>query len=118
MRHSIVSTHRSWLRLLALTVIILTTLACGFEGGAFGSTPVPSGANRVMVPAIGSSSPLRRSARYDTGPVEAILITSPQPGQGMRGTVRIEGLSDPAIAQQLNVLVRNAQARSSPQPDR
>ena len=109
MRHSIVSTHRSWLRLLALTVIILTTLACGFEGGAFGSTPVPSGANRVMVPAIGSSSPSGAAPDVTQAPVEAILITSPQPGQGMRGTVRIEGLSDPAIAQQLNVLVRNAQ---------
>lgn len=109
MRHSIVSTHRSWLRLLALTVIILTTLACGFEGGAFGSTPMPSGANRVMVPAIGSSSPSSAAPDMTQAPVEAILITSPQPGQGTRGTVRIEGLSDPAIAQQLNVLVRNAQ---------
>jgi hypothetical protein len=34
---------------------------------------------------------------------------SPQPGQGARGTLRIEGLSDPALAQQLNVVVRDAQ---------
>jgi len=43
------------------------------------------------------------------GPLEAILITAPQPGQGARGSLQIEGLSDTAIAQQLNVLVRDAQ---------
>jgi hypothetical protein len=42
------------------------------------------------------------------GPVEAILITSPQPGQGVRGSLHLGGLSDPALAQQLNVVVRDA----------
>jgi hypothetical protein len=109
MRHSIVSAHRSWLRLLALAVVALAILACGFEGGAFGSTPTPTGANRVMVPAVSSSAPSGAALDLTQGPVEAILITSPQPGQGARGTLRIEGLSDPAIAQLLNVVVRDAQ---------
>ncbi len=121
MRHSFVSTHRSWLRLLTLAIVALAILACGFEGGAFGSTPVPAGANKVMVPAVSSSGavrPVPTSTKpplavvmpdMAQGPVEAILITSPQPGQGVRGTLRIEGVSDPALAQQLNVVVRDAQ---------
>jgi hypothetical protein len=107
MRHSIVSIHRSWLILLALAVIALTTLACGFEGGAFGSTPTSSPGNRVMVPAM-SNAPSGATSDLTQGPVEAILITAPQPGQGARGALRIEGLSDPVLAQQLNVVLRDA----------
>jgi len=108
MRHSIVPTHRSWFTVLALTAILLMTLGCGFEGGAFGSTPVSSGANRAVAPAANSSAPAGAIPDLTQGPVEAILITSPQPGQGARGTVHVEGLSDPALAQQLNVVVRDA----------
>ena len=108
MRHSIISTHRSWFTVLALAAIALATLACGFEGGAFGSTPTPSSASRVLVPAVGSRRRPGAAPDLTQGPVEAILITSPQPGQGARGTLRIEGLSDPALAQQLNVVVRDA----------
>lgn len=119
MRHSIIFTHHPWLILFALAAVALATLACGFEGGAFGSTPTPAGANRVLAPAMGNALP--PGANADTqpsagavpdltqGPVEAILITSPQPGQGAGGTLRIEGLSDSALAQQLNVVVRDAQ---------
>jgi hypothetical protein len=110
MRHSSFSTQRSWLMWLALFVVALTTLACGFEGGAFSATPAPA-ANRVAIPVVGSASAPGAAPTSDLaqGPVEAILITSPQPGQGARGTLRIEGLSDPALAQQLNVVVRDAQ---------
>jgi len=109
MQHSFVSTHRSWLTLLALATVALTTLACGFEGGAFGSTPTSPAANRVMVPAVSSGAPSGAVPDMTHGPAEAILIMSPQPGQGARGTLRIEGLSDPALAQQLNVVLRDAQ---------
>lgn len=109
MRHSIVSTHRSWLMLLAVVVVALTTLACGFEGGAFGSTPTPSATNQVMVPAIGNAAPPGAAPDMTQGPAEAILITSPQPGQGARGTLLVEGLTDAALAQHLNVVLRDAQ---------
>jgi hypothetical protein len=109
MRHSFVSSHRSWLTWLALATVALTTLACGFEGGAFGSTPTSPAANRVMVPAVSSGAPSGVAPDMTHGPAEAILITSPQPGQGARDTLRIEGLSDPALAPQLNVVVRDAQ---------
>ena len=107
MRHSIVSTHRLWSIVLALAAILLVTTACGFEGGAFGSTPVPSGSNRALTPAAGAP-PAGATLDLTGEPVEAILITAPQPGQGARGTLHIEGLSDPALAQQLNVVVRDA----------
>jgi hypothetical protein len=105
-----VFTHRSWLVWLALGAVVLTTLACGFEGGAFGSTPTP-GANKVMVPVVGnaSSAPAAAAApNLAQAPAETILITLPPPGQGARGTLRIEGLTDPALAAQLNVVVRDA----------
>ncbi len=110
MRHSIIFTHRSWLVLLALAVLALTSLACGFEGGAFGSTPTPSSAGELSALSVGRpAAPLGAAIDMTQGPLEAILITAPQPGQGARGSLQIEGLSDPAIAQQLNVLVRDAQ---------
>jgi hypothetical protein len=108
MRHSIVTSHRSWFMLLVLAAVALATLACGFEGGAFGSTPTPSGAGGASARAVGGSAP---GAALDLtqGPEEAILITVPQPGQGASGSLQVEGLSDPALARQLNVLVRDAQ---------
>ncbi len=108
MRHSTVSTHRSWLIGLALVSVLLTTLACGFEGGAFGSTPVAPGATRVAAPSGSTPGPVGPAPDLSQGPAEAILITSPQPGQGARGTLRVEGLSDPALARQLNVVLRDA----------
>jgi hypothetical protein len=95
--------------LLALVAVALATLACGFEGGAFGSTPTAAGANRGMAPAMSNALPSGSIPDLTQGPVEAILITSPQPGQGIRGSLKIEGLSDPALANQLNVVVRDAQ---------
>jgi len=107
MRHSSFSTQRSGLMWLALFVVALTTLACGFEGGAFSATPAPA-ANQAKIPVVSSASVSGAAPDLAHGPVEAILITSPQPGQGARGTLRIEGVSDPTLAQQLNVVVRDA----------
>ena len=107
MRHSTVFLDRSWRVGLVLVALALVTLACGFEGGAFGSTPEPSGTNRAVTPAV-NSAPAGTVPDLAQGPAEAILITSPQPGQGVRGTFRIEGVSDPALAQQLNLVVRDA----------
>jgi hypothetical protein len=109
MRHSIIFTHRSWFMLLALAALALTTLACGFEGGAFGSTPTPSGAGGLSVLSVGRPAPSRVALDMSQAPIEAILITAPRPGQGARGSLQVEGLSDPALAPQLNVLVRDAQ---------
>ncbi len=109
MRHSIIFSHRWWSVRLALAALALTTLACGFEGGAFGSTPTPSSTGGLSALSVGRSAPSGAALDLTRGPAEAILITAPQPGQGARGSLQIEGLSDPALAQQLNVLVRDAQ---------
>ncbi len=122
MQRSIWFAPRSWMVWLALAVLSLATLACGFEGGAFGSTPTPPpgrsaatlqalvgtatlAANLPGVSASGSNQPARGQT---TEPVEAILITAPPPGQGMRGSIHIEGLVDPTFEQQLSVLIRDA----------
>ena len=113
MRHSTVSSHRSWLVLMAVAGLLLTTLACGFEGGAFGSTPTPRSAGPVswLRRRLSNAAPSGSSTSTMTpGPAEGdLLITAPQPGQGVRGSLHIEGLSDPAFEQQLYVLVRDAQ---------
>ena len=99
MRHSTVFVLRSWRIWLMLTALALVTLACGFEGGAFGSTPTPSRENKVMVPAITSGNvpqPAQAgavptlsgvAAGSVAGPVEQLLITAPQPRQGAQGTL-------------------------------
>lgn len=109
MRRSFFSNRPSGLVLLALVVTALLTLACGFEGGAFSSTATPAAGSQVMVPVVSSAPVPGAAPDLAQGPAEAILITSPQPGQGARGTLKIEGLSDPALAQHLNVVVRDAQ---------
>lgn len=126
MRHSTVSSHRSWLALIAVVVLLVATLACGFEGGAFSSTPIPPAGNQVLVPMVGSGgapqSPAAApeptligvtpsaavAAPESGGTAESILITAPSTGQGLRGSLHIEGLADPAFEQQLYVLVRDA----------
>jgi hypothetical protein len=107
MRHSIVSTHRSWPVFLALAAVSLAALACGFEGGAFGATPTSPGAASQQ--AAGSEPPLVGvTSDLTNAPAEGILITAPQPGQGARGTLKIEGLVGAPLASQLNAVVRDA----------
>ncbi len=127
MRHSTVSSQRSWFVLMAVAGLLLATLACGFQGGAFGSTPMPSAGHQVLVPVVGSGGAPQSSAVTSEpavigvtpmaavtapepgGTAESILITAPSAGQGLRGSVPIEGLVDPAFEQQLYLLVRDAQ---------
>jgi hypothetical protein len=123
MRHSTVSSQRSWLALVAVAVLLLPTLACGFQGGAFGAIPTPPAGNKVLVPMVGSGgapqsstapepaltgvTPLAASAASG-GMADSILITAPSAGQGVRGAFHVEGLADPALEQQLYLLVRDA----------
>jgi hypothetical protein len=127
MRPLTVSAHRSWLIWLTLAIVALTLLACGFEGGAFGSTPVPgakipiaAGQQPGQEPPLSGVTPgaaAVRAAPIDMppgAPREGILITAPLPGQGVRGQMQIEGVAvtpdgvNPA-SQKLFVLVRDAQ---------
>jgi hypothetical protein len=123
--------HRSWFVLLALAALWLTTLACGFEGGAFSSTPEsPPPGSTATLPAVGQTQSLSvtptvvillpnvatsgsgqpagsQSTTDEAGaPAEALLITSPQPGQGMRGSIHIEGFSA-ANLNQVRILIRD-----------
>lgn len=130
MRHSTVSSQQSWLALIAVAGLLLTTLACGFQGGAFGSTPTPPAGNQVLVPVVGSGGAPQSSSTFEPaligvtpraavaasgaapesgGIADSILITAPSAGQGVRGAFHVEGLADPAFEQQLYLLVRDAQ---------
>jgi len=110
---------------MAVAGLLLATLACGFQGGAFGSTPLPPTGNQVLVPMVSNGGAPQSSATPETaligvtpsaaaaapesgGAAESILITVPSGGQGLRGSLHIEGLADPAFEQQLYVLVRDA----------
>jgi hypothetical protein len=124
MRPSTVSSARSWLAVTAVMGLLLATLACGFQGGAFGPVSTPSAANKVLVPVVGNGgvpqppaapepaltgvTPAVPAAPESGGPVESILITAPAAGQGLRGSASIEGLADPALEQQLYLMVRDA----------
>ena len=108
MRHSTLQVKRARFVWMAFATLMLATLACGFEGGAFGSTPVPVD---TLPPGAQGRSPGETPAPA-AEPLElpeSILITAPLPGQGVRGPIHIEGMSDPAFEQQLYVLVRDAQ---------
>ena len=120
MQRTTLMSHRSWFIFLALIALLLATLACGFEGGAFGSTPTPGRASAtspsgtqaqglnltptaaVFIPGLAASGSGQAGA-----PVEALLITSPQPGQGVRGTIHIEGTSEASL-NRLQILIRDA----------
>jgi hypothetical protein len=124
MRHATVSSRRLW---LAVAVLLLATLACGFQGGAFGPVPTPRATNQVMVPLVGGGVPQGSTASEPAlmnvtplaaqavpasgGMAERILITAPAAGQGLRSSFHVEGLTDPALAQQLYLLVRDAQGK-------
>ena len=116
MRHLTVSSQRLW---LAVAVLLVTTLACGFQGGAFGPVPTPRATNQVLVPlvkggapgsepALKNVTPLAAAAQASGGTAEGLLITAPSAGQGLRGAFHVAGLTDPAFAQQLYLLVRDA----------
>jgi hypothetical protein len=110
---------------LAVAVLLLATLACGFQGGAFGPAPTPRATNQVLAPMVSGGAPqgpavseptlmnvtpLAVGAAPESGRMaEGILITAPSAGQGLRGGFHVEGLADPAFEQQLYLLVRDGQ---------
>ena len=127
MRHSTVSSQRTW---LAVAVLLLTTLACGFQGGAFGPVPTPRAVNQILVPMVGGGGAPQSSSTSEPaligvtpmaavtapgavpesgGMADSILIAAPSAGQGVRGAFHVEGLADSALGQQLYLLVRDAQ---------
>ncbi len=119
MQRSTSSAYRPWFVLIALAALALTTLACGFQGGAFGSTPTPvksAAAGQapgitptlaVFVPNVSASGQAAGGAPAQGGePIEALLITAPQPGQGVRGSIHVEGYSDPDL-KQISIMIRD-----------
>ena len=110
------NTHLRWLFLASL-MLSVTTMACGFVGGAFGAMPTPTGPKPTPSP-IGPESvstltaataiPTVMPTTQPAGPIESIAITAPLPGQGVRNSIHIEGHSDLTFNQQLSILVRDA----------
>ena len=103
---------RWWLIASAVTSIV--TLACGFVGGAFSPTPASSAPTATLPPIAATVAPVMVGTptaapiEQPVGPIEQIVLTAPLPGQGVRGAIHIEGISDPTFEQQLGVLVRDA----------
>ncbi|HZY45938.1 MAG TPA: Gmad2 immunoglobulin-like domain-containing protein [Anaerolineae bacterium] len=119
---------RSWIVLPLLVMLPLSTLACAFVGGAFNSTPIDTTPAATLPPivstplAIGTSIGVQptaivlqptsfpaatQSPSIDSGAKESIAVTLPLPGQGVSGSIHIEGISDPTFEQTLGVLVRD-----------
>ncbi len=112
-----------WLA-LSLMIVSLSTLACGFVGGAFSTPPASespaSGAPKVpivfdvatptpVVPgavAPAGSAP-EAAAAQPIGPLESIVITSPLSSQGIRSGFVVAGAADPTFEQRLTILVRD-----------
>jgi hypothetical protein len=96
--------------LLAIAVLLMSTLGCGFVGGAFGGSAPTVAVSIATLPPVANaaaSTPLAATQPADqSSPNEALLITSPLSGQGVRDSIRVEGWSDPPLGQQLGILVR------------
>ncbi len=121
-------TSSRWL-VLGLMILSLTTLACGFVGGAFSASPASegptSGAPKVPMvietatptvaspdaAAPGATTPEgaapQSAAAQPIGPLESIVITSPLSAQGVRSGFVVAGVADPAFEQRLTILVRD-----------
>ena len=110
------NTRLRWLFLASL-MLSVTTMACGFVGGAFGAMPTPTGPKPTLPPiapesvstlAAATAMPTILPTAQPAGPIESIAITAPLPGQGVRNSIHVEGDSDPTFEQQLGILVRDA----------
>ncbi|HZY40429.1 MAG TPA: Gmad2 immunoglobulin-like domain-containing protein [Anaerolineae bacterium] len=108
-----------WLA-LGLMIMSLSTLACGFVGGAFGAAPaaVPTAEFQkvpitfeVATPAVTTTVPMESAVQPIAGPLETIVITTPLPNQGVRDAVRVAGIADPTFEQRLSILVRDQTGR-------
>jgi hypothetical protein len=114
MRQRASDSNLSRLWLMASVVTSIMTLACGFVGAAFNPTPTSSAPAATLPPIAGTVAPVLAGTptvaptEQPVGPVEQIILTAPLPGQGVRGNIQVEGVSDPTFEQQLGVLIRDA----------
>ncbi len=109
---------------LGLMILSLSTLACGFVGGAFSPPPVndppkvplvietatptvasPDAAAPEATTPEGAAPP--SAAAQPIGPLESIVITSPLSDQGVRSGFVVAGVADPTFEQRLTILVRD-----------
>lgn len=123
MPHTIPPLRTSRWLVLGLMLLSLSTLACGFVGGAFstptseppqaaaaldGGTPtvVASSAAvpEVTTPEAGTS---QSGAAQPIGPLESIVITAPLSNQGVHSGFVVAGMADPTFEQRLTILVRD-----------
>ncbi|MBI5563691.1 MAG: hypothetical protein HY870_02275 [Chloroflexi bacterium] len=128
MRHPTQSLRSSHWLALGLMILSLSTLACGFVGGAFGPAPASesptSGTPKVpitfavatptaVVPGIAAPDSIapEGAAAQPIGPVETIVITAPSTNQGVRNGFVVAGVADPAFEQRLSILVRDQTGR-------
>ncbi len=114
-----VITHTRWLFVASL-IWSMSTLACGFVGGAFSPTPIAPGATLppvapqalatpITAPAISTPTPAPALPSQPViGPIESIVLIAPLPNQGVRHSIHVEGYGDPTFEQQLGILVRDA----------
>ena len=104
--------HSRWL-ILGLMILSLSTLACGFVGGAFGAAPSATPAGELpRVPiafdvATPTSAAPEAAAPQPIGPLETIVITSPLTNQGVHTGFLVAGVADPTFDQRLSILVRD-----------
>jgi hypothetical protein len=90
-------------------------LSCGFVGGAFGPatpTPAPTAQFKAVPMTIELPTPTLMPTVRPTGlsetpspepPVEQLIILKPTENQGARGSIRVEGTSDPAFEQPISI---------------
>jgi len=119
MPHTIPSLRTSRWLVLGLMILSLSTLACGFVGGAF-STPQASQSPKVpIVFAVATPTAVVPGAAASEGgtpnpviaepvsPLEEIVITAPLSNQGVRSGFVVAGVADPTFEQRLTILVRD-----------
>jgi hypothetical protein len=106
----------------ALMMVALSTLACGFVGGAIGAAPSATPTSEqpkvpivfaVATPTViapGAPSP-ETEVLQPIGPLETIVITAPLTNQGVRDVIRVAGVADPTFEQRLSILVRDQTGR-------
>lgn len=123
MRHTTRTVAPSRWFIPGLMIALMTTLGCGFVGGAFSTPPASeqpiSGPPRVpIVFAVATPTAVspeaaatRAAAAQPIGPLETIVITAPLMNQGVRSGFVVAGVADPAFEQRLSILVRDQTGR-------
>ena len=117
MRHTTGSLAHSRRLVLGLMILSLSTLACGFVGGAFGAAPSATPAGElpkvpiVFAVATPTAAAPGAATPQPSGPLETIVITSPLTNQGVRGGFLVAGVADPVSDQRLSILVRDQTGR-------